>query len=117
VTPEERHADAVEAAREGCAEQRRRYLYENNRRLLAERGGWPAGALDGVRAVEKACPGWTATWFGDWRIPGFERVAGFYAWRTGRDPLGVRGDRRVRRHEVYGATPDQLAEALGAKLA
>jgi hypothetical protein len=100
-----------------------RAMAERNRELIAERLHWPPGALDSIRAIEAACPGHEAAWFGDWTVPGFERAAGFYAWRTeDRDPgqMVYAGDgtagRWVQRHEVYGVTADQLAKALGGKL-
>lgn len=95
-------------------------MCERNRELIAARLGWPAGAVDSVRAIEQACPGWTVAWFGDWTLPGWERAAGFYAWRTGDQPghMAYRGDEPVwvGRDEVYGVTADQLAEALGVTL-
>jgi hypothetical protein len=96
-------------------------MAERNRRLIAQRLNWPPGALDAVRAIEAACPGWAASWFGDWTVPGWERAAGFYAWSVeDRDPgyMDYAGGRArwVQRHEVYGVTADQLAQALGGKL-
>lgn len=95
-------------------------MFERNRDLLAARTGWPPGALDSVRAIEKANPGYSVSWFNDWTLPGWERAAGFYAWREGDQPgwMGWRGNQQVwvGRNEVYGATADQLAEALGGKL-
>ncbi|MCY1141395.1 hypothetical protein OWR29_25635 [Actinoplanes sp. Pm04-4] len=80
-----------------------------NRRVLAERLRWPAGALEECLRVEKDRPGYNVSWFREWTVPGFERAEGFYAWRTeDKDPL-YHGKRR---HEWYGKTTEQLCRVL-----
>jgi hypothetical protein len=39
-------------------------LADKNLHVLAERLHWPDGAIDGIKQIEAACPGWFA-WFGD----------------------------------------------------
>lgn len=50
-------------------------LAAKNRRLLAERWGWPDGALQACEKIEKLHPGWSAMWSAGgehtWREPGF----------------------------------------------
>lgn len=109
MTPEERHADAIKAAHE-WRDEARQIMAERNRELIAERGGWPTGALAEVRAVEAERPGWSCAWFPANTTPGFERDPGFYAWRRGEDPQR----NGWRRDEWYGATSDLLlAQLLG----
>lgn len=80
-----------------------------NRRLIAERMGWPAGALDECLRLERERPDYEVAWFPEWKTPGFERPAGFYAWSVGDQPL----HKGTKRREWYGAT----AAKLKAKLA
>ncbi|WP_250029295.1 hypothetical protein [Paractinoplanes maris] len=80
-----------------------------NRRLLAERLRWPEGALDECLRIEKDRPGYEVTWFGEWRVPGWEREAGFYAWRTeDKDPV----HHHKRRREWFGITAESLWRRL-----
>lgn len=72
-----------------------------NRRLLAERLGWPAGALEACEDVERRFPGWAVFWCRPSACPGFERPAGFWAVHDG-----------VRRLEVFTPDAGELAEAL-----
>ena len=48
------------------------------------------------------------------RIPGFERTAGFYAWRTGDQPgyWSQPADIWVRRYELYAPTTATLEKQL-----
>jgi hypothetical protein len=74
----------------------------NNRRILAERLGWPVGAVQECEWVEREHPEWFPTWqdANDWS----GRPAGYYARRYGQD-----GDRYP---EPYGATPLELIAAM-----
>lgn len=83
-------------------------LGDRNRRLVAERLRWPEGALDECLKIQEDRPEYEVTWFGEWRVPGWEREAGYYAWRVGDAPL----HNGVRRREWYGIT----AEALWRRL-
>lgn len=72
-----------------------------NRRLLAERLGWPFGAVQECEWAEIEQPGWSPSWMqaNDWA----ERPAGYYAWRYDadhRDPI------------QYGATAAELLKAI-----
>jgi hypothetical protein len=75
---------------------------ERNRELLAERGGWPAGAVEACRRLEREFPGWTVYWARESRIRGFESPEGYGAWR---------GD-LWRRTRVYAPTPAELADQM-----
>jgi hypothetical protein len=70
-------------------------VVRRNRKLLAERGGWPAAALAECLKIEDKCPGFQAAWSPEWKPanPDFHREAGFYAWVTGTQP----GQTLVRR--------------------
>lgn len=48
-----------------------------NRRILADRCGWPAGALEECERLDPVYPRWWITWSPANDIPGFERPAGF----------------------------------------
>jgi hypothetical protein len=113
VTPEERHQDAIDAAREWRDEERARDLSERNREILAERLHWPKGALKACRRIEATYPGIEAGWFSEWTVPGFERKEGYYAWRAGTAAgrtAYIDGKQVwLRRKEWYGKTPKQLA--------
>lgn len=113
MTPEERHQDAIDAARTWRDEQRGHELSERNREILAERLRWPKGALAACRRIEATYPGIEAGWFSKWHVPGFEREEGYYAWRAG-TPAGrtayIDGvPIWIRRNEWYGKTAKQLA--------
>lgn len=81
-----------------------------NRRLLAERLGWPEGALDECLQLEEELPGFEVAWFGEWKVadPAFCRAEGFYAWFAGDEPLHLGRKRR----EWYGATAAELKAKL-----
>lgn len=89
-------------------------LARRNQVILAERLHWPDGALRACWELENRFPGWHVSWMRDWPVEGFERTAGFYAWRADHRPLvktGMGG--YVRRRELYGAD----AAAIAAELA
>lgn len=81
-----------------------------NRRLIAERLGWPAAALDECLRLERECPGYEVAWFGEWKVadPAWCRAEGFYAWLAGDEPL----HHGRKRREWYGATAAELKAKL-----
>lgn len=89
-------------AAEGSAWEPRERLAWRNRRVLAERQGWPDGAVEACEQLEVTHRGWSFSWRTANTIKGFERPEGFYATTgsTWRD---------ITR---YGATPEELAEVL-----
>lgn len=72
-----------------------------NRRILAERLDWPAGALDACERIEPEHPGWSIFYCGPNTVPGFEKPAGFWATRRG-----------LHACEVFAADPDELVRAI-----
>lgn len=63
-----------------------------NRRIIARRTGWPAGALAECERLDVEHPGWTVCWLPVNRRPGWERSAGFAAhllagWLVGSNEL------------------------------
>lgn len=56
-------------------------LARRNRPLLAERLGWPQGALADCERIDRERPGWTAWYHAENTIRGFERPAEFVADR------------------------------------
>jgi hypothetical protein len=79
-------------------------VIERNRELIAERLGWPAGALEAVRQLEAQHPGYSVFW-GKGRVS--DPRPGFYA---------MRGE-GFRRRTFYGATAANLSAALAADAA
>ena len=74
-----------------------------NRQVLAQRLGWPAGALEACEAIELQHPDWHPSYCQANTTPGFESPAGFYATR-----------RHARRGEprAYGADAVALRQAI-----
>jgi hypothetical protein len=73
---------------------------ERNREIIAERLGWPEGALEAVRKLETDHEGYVAYW-STWGSEG----EGFYGLRQ--------SDRLIPRPIVhYGKTPDDLSSVL-----
>ena len=72
----------------------------HNQRLIAERIGWPKGA---VEAIECDHPGWRMDYRYESNIRGFEHAAGFY---------GVIAINRREERTVYGATAEELTEEI-----
>lgn len=99
------------AAAEGPKRPPRTPMAERNREVLAERLGWPEGALAACIELEAAVPGFHVAWFPQWKTAAkqFDREAGFYAWVTGQEPL-CNGRQR---QEWYGATAEELKAKLG----
>lgn len=54
-------------------------LRERNQRLIAERTGWPEGALEACRRIETEFPAWSVGWAPENKCPGFECPTGFHA--------------------------------------
>lgn len=75
-------------------------LAAKNRRILAERVGWPGGAVEACEAFDATHPEWSAT------------------WHAGNDARPAPGYYAVRRKAVhgepmaYGATVQELAEQV-----
>ncbi|WP_250034711.1 hypothetical protein [Paractinoplanes maris] len=85
--------------------------------MIAERVGWPVGAVEACERIEELRPGLRVGWFSENTTRGFECPAGFYAWLDGDDPgttvYPTDGPPRwIKRHEWYGPTPEALEEAL-----
>jgi len=74
-----------------------------NRRLIAERTGWPKGAVEACEAIERDHPGWRVDYMHESNIRGFEHAAGFY---------GVIAINRREERTVYGATAEELTEEI-----
>ena len=74
-----------------------------NRRVIAERLGWPAGALEACEAIEVEHPNWYPGYRQANTVPGFESPAGFYAIRRG----AARGEL-----VAYGADAEALRTVL-----
>jgi len=74
-----------------------------NRQVIAERLGWPAGALEACEAIELAHPDWHPNYRQAITVRGFESPAGFYATRQ-----------HAVRHEraAYGVDPQPLRKAI-----
>jgi hypothetical protein len=78
-------------------------LLRHNRRVMAERIGWPDGALEACDKLEAAYPDWIVGWQRESTITGFARPAGFYASRW---------SRRYNEPSAYGEDPLDLAVAI-----
>lgn len=61
--------------------EQRHALAVSNRRAIAERTGWPAGALQACEEFDARHPGWFVTWSAANTTPGWERPAGYTAMR------------------------------------
>ncbi|WP_127501949.1 hypothetical protein [Actinoplanes solisilvae] len=95
-------------------------LSDRNRRLMSVRGRrWPDGAVEACERLERSAGGDLVVWWHhEWTVPGFECKEGFYAWPASA-PAGTMdyrydlpGGRWIRRHEVYGATIEELKRSL-----
>ncbi len=71
-------------------------LAVHNRRILAGRLGWPAGAVEACERFDATRPRWLTMWRDGAR-------PGFYSRRTGHDD---------REPAAYGATLDELSEVV-----
>ncbi|GIF16521.1 hypothetical protein [Actinoplanes teichomyceticus] len=70
-------------------------LRRHNRIVVARRTGWPAGALAICERLDAEHPGWHASWLGPNYGRGWERPAGFAAWRPGWWMVGCNDLRRL----------------------
>lgn len=74
---------------------------EKNRRLIAERLGWPRTALAACVEIENDYPGWVVFWTRGGlerdRDPGYRAFINIHGWR---------------RTDVAGETPEELRERL-----
>lgn len=77
----------------------------NNQRLIAERTGWPDGALEACIDLEDRHPGWNVSWMGENVTPGWERPAGFYASHPTSGHV-------VEKIEAFAATAAELEPLL-----
>ena len=77
---------------------------ERNREIVAERLGWPGGALEACRKIEAGAPGWYCWWTSTpYPDPGFQPAYGAALIRH--SPLG--------NPPIYARTPAELAELIG----
>ena len=78
-------------------------LQERSRKLVAERLGWPGGALEACREIESRFPRWYCWWTSSpYPDPGFQPAYG--AARIGAAPLGGQS--------LYARTAGELAELI-----
>jgi hypothetical protein len=70
--------EPMEQKRARAAVQQRSW---RNRRLIAERLRWPAGALATCEMLDRRIRAWTFSWAPASKYTGFERAAGFFAYR------------------------------------
>lgn len=96
-------------------------LVWRNRRLIARRTGWPAGALAECERLDAALPDWSVWWLPETRWPDWLRPAGFAAFREGGPGLvggdelrRGREDHVRRRPRVWGPDVAQLLARIAA---
>lgn len=89
-------------AAEGPDWNPRERLAWRNRRLLAERQSWPAGAVEACEQLEVTHRRWSFSWRAENTVKGFERPEGYYATTGG----------TWRDRTVHAATPEELAQLL-----
>jgi hypothetical protein len=89
-------------------------LFWKNRRLAAQRGTWPEGALRMCERFDREHPHWRASWMPPTVVKGWERPAGFGACRT--DHVRLRGGDDFRRGEPDNVprTPWAFGETVEA---
>lgn len=91
-------------------------LADRNRRVMAKRLRWPAGAVETCERLERKHPGWCVSWMAAWPVKGFQRRGGFYAWRAEDCPLVKDGQGGyVKRRELYGADAAAITRKMAAK--
>ncbi len=76
-----------------------------NRRIIADRMCWPAGAVETCEEIERKHPGWYPNWHAPNLYKGFEAPAGYYARRRGA---------RDREPTSYGVDAAGLIAAIDA---
>lgn len=87
-------------------EKQRAALRASNRRIIAQRAGWPAGVLQACEDLDGEHPGWAVGWLPENYARGWERPAGFCASRVDRAVIGA--DR------VFGLTASDLRARIAA---
>lgn len=83
-----------------------RQLAWANRKVLAERLGWPAGMLEACEQLDREHPDWTAFWRSEVTWAQHPHPAGFVATREG-DGLHVCGVDVAAVTEAIESAPDQ----------
>jgi len=81
-------------------------LSRRNLKLIAERTGWPDGALQACWDLENRYPGWSVSWLHENTISGFERPAGF--WGVYR--------RQAHQAEAFRVTVQELALVMAEEI-
>lgn len=95
-------------------------LSDRNRRSLAERQHWPAGAIDRCVRLERRHPGWSVWWLPACTNPGWERPAGYTAswggeWLPGGDTMRrAPEDGVARKPRVFAVTVAALEGRIAA---
>ncbi|GAA1028029.1 hypothetical protein GCM10009557_11570 [Virgisporangium ochraceum] len=74
-------------------------LFAANQRVLAERLGWPLGAVEACQSIDEEFPGWYTLYWPVHR----GKPAGYYAFHDNSNWMEP---------HLYGATPDDLREAI-----
>jgi hypothetical protein len=101
-------------------EAARMALARYNRAIIAERVGWPAGALETCERLEFEHPEWMLYWQQANDIKGWERPAGYSASRddvslVGGDELRRQPEDGVRRSLcVFAPDPAELVRRIAA---
>lgn len=91
-----------------------------NRRVLARRGGWPAGALAECERLDREYPAWSFHWLTENRLKGWEHPAGFSARRLSGYLVGGDEMRRapednvLRKPHVFGPDVPALLDRIAA---
>jgi hypothetical protein len=79
-------------------------MEQRSLRAIAERTGWPAGALDACFELETAFPGWTLWWAPENIAKGFECPTGFHA--------SFEGGHRSLNRRLFAETIEELRVQL-----
>lgn len=81
-----------------------------NRRLMAERRGWPGGVLDTCERLDREHPGWSVWWQMESTVPGFEHPAGFLADWLADDSVVVCAETEAGIVAAMQAAPARVTE-------
>ncbi|GLW35220.1 hypothetical protein [Actinoplanes regularis] len=93
-------------------------LLRRNRKITADRRGWPVGALELCERLDAEHPGWSVWWRDEWTVPGWEHPAGWAVHRPGWSLVGGDETRRApedgvrRMPTVFDPTVDGLQERI-----
>lgn len=91
-------------------------LARMNRMIIAERTGWPDGAVEACEKLEDAAPGWSINWSAGgnmtWDKPGYyaELIGWHYTDTTPRYLYGATVDELAAEIEQHPLPPRGLAE-------